>query len=169
LEDILDIFDSLTLVFDKNDVENMDFSKIKIFIEEHNFNEILLYEASNRLDISFFGYEDDLREIYEIQEVRDWVKASMIDEQIPWFFFLSTSPASQSIKALAVCYCAEPIRQTNGTIKFQPMMQKMHEFAIINFSNMNDFIEEHNLTQSMNTQISNNVNAYLQNWIGGGK
>jgi len=162
-------FDSFTLVFDREDIENMDFSKIKEFIEERDFNEPLFYEASGKLDISFYGYDDDPRELFEIPEVQNWVKASMFDEKIPWFFFLSTSPNSQSIKALAVCYCAEPVKQNDGSIKFQPMQKNMQDFAFINFSNMNDFMKAHDLTQSMSTQISESVNGYFMNWLGGGR
>ena len=41
-----------------------------------------------RVDLGFHGYDDDTRELFEIQEVRDYVRA--LDNAFPyWLFFLS--------------------------------------------------------------------------------
>jgi hypothetical protein len=155
-------FDAFTIGIDKTAIEALDFSMIRDFIAERDFNEILLYEASGRLDIFFSGYDNDRREIFEIPEIQEWIKASMIEEKIPWFFFLSTAPSSQSIKALALCFSAEPVKGKDGKTKFQPVQKNLQDFALINFSNMNDFMNEHKLTESMNIEISNRLNAYFE-------
>jgi hypothetical protein len=159
-------FDAFSIVIDKEAIENMDFSMIKDFIAGRDFNEILLYETIGKLDISFYGYDDDPREIFEIPEIQNWVKMSMLVEKLPWFFFLSTDSTSQSIKALAVCFIAEPVKTPDGDIRFQPIKKNLEKFALINFSNMNDFMQTHNLTESMNTEITEKINNYFTSWLG---
>jgi hypothetical protein len=158
-------FDSFSLVIDKEAIENLDFSMIKDFIAERDFDETLLYEASNRLDISFFGYNDDPREIFEVPEIQKWVKISITEEKIPWFFFLSTDETSQSIKSLALCYIAEPVKSSDGTVKFQPMQKKLQAFAMINYGTMNEFFETHQLTESMKVQVSQKIDKYFHAWL----
>jgi hypothetical protein len=162
-------FDSFTIVLDRKDIENMDFSIIKEFIAERDFNETLLYEARSQLNISFFGYDTDTRELLVIVEVVNWVKYSIDLEKIPWFFFLSTSPASQAIKALALCYCAVPVKGMDDVWFLEPDTGKLQEFALVNFSIMNNFVKEHNLLNSINSEITQNVLEYLHNWLDEGK
>jgi hypothetical protein len=64
----------------------------------------------------------------------------MLEEKIPWFFFLSTVPTSQSLKALSCCFIAEPVKVEDGGIKFQHLKKNLRDFAIVNFSNLNDFM-----------------------------
>jgi hypothetical protein len=158
-------FDSFTLVLDRQAIEDMNFSIIKEFIEERDFNETLLYEARARLDISIFGYDTDTRELFEIVEVINWVKRSIFEEHIPWFFFLSTSPASQSIKLLALCFCSEPVEGMYGLHYLEPDINKLQEFAEVNFGIMNAFMKEHNLSDGINYEITQNILGYLHNWL----
>jgi hypothetical protein len=158
-------FDSLTIVVDRKDIENMDFSVIKEFIEGRDFNETLLYEARSQLNISICGYDTDPRELFEIVEVVNWVKVSIFEEHIPWFFFLSTTPASQSIKLLALCFCSAPVRGMDDNWFLQPDTSKLQEFAEVNFGIMNAFMKEHDLLESINSEITQNVLGYLHNWL----
>ena len=158
-------FDSLSFVIDKEAIENLDFSMITDFIEDREFNEILLYEAVGTLNISFYGYDDDPREIFEVPEIQKWVKTSMLEEKIPWFFFLSTSETSQSLKALALCFIAEPVKALDGTTSYQPLNKNLKNFALINFGNMNEFFETHQLTESMKIEISKKIDKYFHAWL----
>jgi hypothetical protein len=154
-------FDMFTIAIDKATIEKLDFTLINEFIEER-------WDIGyNTLNISFLGYDNDSREIFEIPEIQKWVKYSMLEEKIPWFFFLSKDTSSSSIKALALCYCAEPVMGENGTIKFQPMQNKIQEFCVINFSNMNDFMKEYEFNDSLKTEASILINEYFNNWLGG--
>ncbi len=54
-----------------------------------------------RVDISFEGYDQDRRELFEIQEVRDFVHR--LDEQFPyWLFFLDKKLLG--LRCLAWCF-----------------------------------------------------------------
>ena len=158
-------FDSLTVVIDNEAIKNLDFTMIHDFIADRDFSETLLYEAAGTLNISFSGYDDDPREIFEIPEIQKWVKISMLEEKIPWFFFLSTSEISQSIKALALCFIAEPVKSPDGTTSYQPLNKNLKDFALINYGNMNKFFETHQLTESIRIEISQNIEKYFHAWL----
>jgi hypothetical protein len=161
-------FDYFNIVIDREAIEKVDFSMIKTFIEKFD-NEKLLLDATGTLNISFYGYDEDPREIFEIPEIQNWVKTSMIVEKIPWFFFLSTEPTSQNIKALTLCFIAEQVETTDGTIRYQPMQKNLQNFAMLNFQNMNYFMHAHQLSEDMKTEISEKVNGYFENWLNGNK
>ena len=156
-------FDMFTLVIDKVQIENKDFSIICDYIE-NNWD-----VGYNQLNISFSDFDNDPRDIFEIQEIREWVIASIHKEKIPWFFFLSKDIASSSIKALALCYCAEPVVQENGEIHFLPLQNKMYQFIMINKSRMAEFIKEYKFNESLNQEALFLIDNYFENWLGGNK
>jgi len=57
-------------------------------------------EFMERLSIAFHGYDQDVRELDEIREVRDFVY--MLDDKFPyWLFFLSKKLARSSVLCVA--------------------------------------------------------------------
>jgi len=157
-------FDYFDIVIDRETIEKVDFSMVETFIKKFD-NKKLLHDAAGTLNISFYGYDEDPREIFEIPEVQNWVKTSMVVRKIPWFYFLSTEPTSQSIKALTLCFIAEQVETTDGTIHYQPMQKNLQGFAMLNFQNMNYFMDTHQLSENLKTKISKKVNSYFQNWL----
>jgi len=151
----------MELVIDQEQVINKDFSVIKEYIEE---NWDIGY---SQLEISFSGLENDKREIFEVPEIREWVINSIHEEKIPWFFFLSKDVSSSSIKALAVCYCAEPVKQENGEIRYMPLENKMYQFIMVNHSNSVEFVKEYKFNECFNQEISYLIDKYFKNWLGG--
>jgi hypothetical protein len=104
--------DSFTLVFDRKGIENMDFSIIKEFIMERDFNE-----------------------------------------------------ASQGTRLLALCFCSVADRGMDGNYFLQPDTSKLREFALVNFGMLNEFMEEHKLTDGINNEIFQNIPVYLHKWL----
>ena len=160
------IFDHYTLILEREDIENMDFTVIKDYMSNFDFNEMLIYENRNRLDISVHGYDKDKRELFEIFEVVNWFRQSAYEENIPWFLLLCTNFDSQSIKLLTSCFISEPVKGEDGLWHFILNRANLKEFAVVNFGVMNNFFKEKNLAQSVNDEISNEVNRYMDNWLG---
>jgi len=159
-------FDFFDIVIDREAIEKADFSMVETFIKKFD-NKKLLHDAVGTLNISFYGYDEDPREIFEIPEVQNWVKTSMVVRKIPWFYFLSTEPTSQSIKALTLCFIAEQVKTSDGTIRYQPMQKNLQNFVMLNFQNMNYFMDTQELSENLKTKISEKVNSYFQNWLNG--
>jgi hypothetical protein len=66
------IFDDITIVIDKDGIENLDYTPIRDYMSNFDFNESLLYENKSKLDINIYGYDNDKRELYEVLEVLNW-------------------------------------------------------------------------------------------------
>ena len=154
------LFDKYKMVIDKEEIENLKYSKIEDYMSEFDFNDGLIYENKNQLEIVIYGYDDDSRELYQIEEVTNWVKTSITEEHIPWYLLLRTNPESQSIKLLTLCYCADPKNEyrLNG--------EKLKEFGFLNFGILNNYFKEKNLLDGQNYEIATNINNYFRSWFG---
>ena len=80
--------ENLMLVISREEVESQDVtnavSTLKSLLETPE--KAKLYREN--VDLAFFGYDDDTRELFEIPEVRDF--AFKLDDQFPfWLFFLT--------------------------------------------------------------------------------
>src|SRR4030095_4411771 len=99
--------------------------------------ESVLYDAETvrmfrgRVDISFDGYDNDSRELYEIPEVRRYL-ATLDSKFSYWFYFLSTS--NETLKMIALCLCRT--RKITAGLAF-PEPHDFQEFLIVHFDAVN--------------------------------
>ena len=96
-----DDYDPVTVTISKEEVNAGDVSgAISVFgrlIKTPNIARTMF----ERVDVSFHGYDQDRRELFEIPEVRDFVYK--LDEEFPfWLFFLSKKHIS--LQAIALCF-----------------------------------------------------------------
>ena len=159
-------FDHFTIVLDRKDIEKMKFKVITDYMSNFDFDETLIFENRNRLDIGIHGYDKDKRELFEIIEVVNWFRQSAYGEYIPWFLLLSTSPNSQSLKLLTYCFISEPVKGEDKLWHFELNNNNIQEFFMTNFGLMNYFFENKNLSSSMNSKVSDEINQYFNNWLG---
>lgn len=122
-----------------------------------NANQIRKY--ANSVQLIFDGYEDDQRELYEIEEVRRFVQ-DMHKEFPFWFHFLSK--VDPSIMLVIFCLIKIEIeRKQDGEI-----IIKLEEGAfsrIIDdlFSAMNRLYEAHGFSLQENNAMTRAVREYL--------
>jgi len=159
-------FDHFSIILDRKDIENMKFKVIKDFMSKFDFDETLIYENRNRLDIGIHGYDKDKRELFEIIEVVNWFRQSVYGEYIPWFLLLSTSPESQALKLLTYCFISEPVKGDDGLWHFVLNNNNLKDYAMVNFGCMNTFFAEKKISEKVNTQVSTEINNYFGNWLG---
>jgi hypothetical protein len=57
-------------------------------------------QFQNTVDISFDGYNDSQRELWEIEAVREYVRA--LDSEFPYWLFL-LSPSSPGFECITLC------------------------------------------------------------------
>lgn len=94
--------DFLTVVVDRRDVQNLDidttFKILRRLLQDRQT--VVSFRA--RLDIAFAGYDDDVRELYEIEEVRNFL--SLLDKKFPfWFYFLNLDNGTLALILLSLC------------------------------------------------------------------
>ena len=113
--------------------------------------------ACGRMSLIADGYDDDPRELFEIPEVRRYLKA--LDARWPyWFFFLSQ--ADESIKLLESCLC-DTIEVIPGVNSID--VEQLEKYLARHFSALNRYSESINLPESRIEEISEGVIALIHN------
>ena len=93
--------DELFFVVSRREVEAGDLTEILGSLNHLISTVDIARKYRERVDISFEGYDDDRRELWEIQEIRDFVYR--LDEQFPyWLFFLDKK--LPGLHCLAWCF-----------------------------------------------------------------
>jgi len=161
-------FDLISLVIDRESIEKLDYSIIQKYMDKCSVSKDTLIKCQSQLDFSVFGYDDDNRQLCEIIEVINWVNKSIYDG-MPWFYFLSKSPNSQGLKILALCYIAIPEQENDGCWRFKLELSKINECIGLNFTNMNNFMDDNIGDELLKSEISQQILAYYQNWLDANK
>jgi len=93
--------DSLFVIISRDDIEAAD-----ITAPLNTLSRLLDRDVALRfregVDIGIHGYDSDVRELYEIPEVRDYIRK--LDEKFPyWCYFLSTK--ARGLAWVVSCFC----------------------------------------------------------------
>lgn len=133
------------------------------FMERLSKNTEMLLNAHSTLDIFFPEYDEDEREIFQISEIKKWLKES-IDIGVPWFYFLDTYTKSAGLKLLFHSYCTVNNfhkREKGYYIEYDAYGEK--KFFVQNFINMNSFMNKNNLSPELNIKITDLIVEYFEN------
>lgn len=117
----------------------------------------------SRLNFLITGYDNDERELHEIEEVR--IYFDFLDRCFPyWFYFLikTLPPEYSPINMLvALLVPINIICKDSGMQKIDIDMSKFREFMNIHFHFLNELTDELKLSESENIRISNEVAANI--------
>jgi len=95
-------FSYLHFVIDKLEIEALDIMSPRAFFDRLLVTKELAYKSQGKVEISFHGYYDDPRELFEIEEVRRYVE--LLDPTLPeLFFFVRTASPTHTLKIFALC------------------------------------------------------------------
>jgi hypothetical protein len=83
----------------RDEVENMDFRRIKETLKAF---EETGKQGKNKLMITFMGYIDTPKEVYEINEIRKYVE-SLFNEFPHIFYFLTDADGTSTLFLLCLC------------------------------------------------------------------
>jgi len=109
-------YDYILYMVGRDEVELRDVSRMKEFRNRLCSNKELTLHCQGKIEIAFDGYNDDSRELFEIDEVREYV--AIMDEALPeLFFFARTEEPATTLKFFVFCLagiCREGERSTPG-------------------------------------------------------
>jgi hypothetical protein len=152
----VDEYSPLMIVIEKEDVLN---GNIIPYIDTLNHlvsskeNMIKYYES---VDISINGYDDTGWELFEIEEVRDFIHK--LDEQFPfWLFFLSKKYSG--LQMIAYCFLL-PSLTDEAKAKYHPE-QLMELLTKRWFGAMNQILDYLKFSEEENKRISDSVFRYF--------
>ena len=95
-------FETITFAIDREEVEAGDVSRAKDFRERLTSSRELALHCQGKIDISFNGYDDDLREMFEMEEGRRYI--ALLDEVfLELFFFVRTELPANTLMLFVNC------------------------------------------------------------------
>lgn len=133
----------------------MDFTSLNQLIGQMTRTNKSAIRNRNKLHVTFLGYDEDPREVYEIPEIRLWFKESL-KAGIPWFYILS--PKFDGIAVMIFLYscCRIKVKNKNSvetTIEIVNF-DDVDYWVTTNFDNLNSFTEKSNINIEINKQVS---------------
>ena len=146
--------DWLRVVVDRSEVEALDVSGTAATLSRVLADRDIVERYRGRVDLAFFGYSNDPRELRDIPEVRRF--CSRLDDAFPyWFYFLSTEGVTLGV--IASCLCSvTPVRP--GVISFGP---DLPDFVDRHYAALNWLFDNYSLDERLNVEISGNVAEYF--------
>lgn len=145
------------LVLSRQQVESDDRQETMAFLQHIVANPDHALEFMGRVSLIVDGYNDDARELFEIPEVRHYLKA-LDDQWANWFFFLSQ--ADDSIKILESCLC-DTIEVIPGVASVD--LEQMERYLTRHFSALNRLCEAMAIPEEINQEISEGIIELIHN------
>ena len=94
--------DSLQVVVDRMDVESGNVEPILTVLRRLLVNPETVRAFMDRVHLAFAGYDEDPRELHQIQNVRTYM--SQLDEHFPfWFYFINLHDDMLLVIQLSLC------------------------------------------------------------------
>lgn len=162
MDDALKESSFMLLSIPKSEVLQCKFDRVEGIIKKISKNYDFLVTKRNGFDIFFPDYDDDPRELYEIQEIRNWFKKS-IEIGIPWLYFLSLNSLMSGLKLLIYCTCEYEISK----ITEEKHILLIESTAIAdclrkNFKILNFFTNKNEISEDLNKEISEKISNFTK-------
>jgi hypothetical protein len=147
--------DSIHIVIGREQVESKDINSILISLSLLSKNKDTILRFRQAVILSIDGYDNDPRELFEIEEVRNYVKE--LDLRFPfWFYFLSLH--TPALKMIALCQCRhEYIGKTVKNIN----NDDYKKFLESHFKALNSIFVKYGIDENLNAEMSSEILKYM--------
>ena len=126
-------------------------------------NKELFYTHKENVEIAIHGYDLNYRELFEIKEIREWVK-NILDNIEGLAFFLVNAEFAQFLKL--ILFCSVEIRTVEGSEHYlNGILRRKCDYNIADaaeilkklFLNLNNFSKKNNIPINIVEEISDNI------------
>jgi hypothetical protein len=143
------------IVISRNEIESLEIAPVLKSLESMLYDAETVQAFQGQMGLSFQGYDNDPRELYEIPEIRRYL--AMLDRNFPyWFYFHSTT--DDTLKMLAFCLC--DTRKIGAGLAY-PEPEELKTFILKHFDATNRLFDHYHLDESMNEELSNQISDYF--------
>jgi len=147
-------------IIDRSEVLAKDTTRPRAFFDRLRSTKELAYHCQGKVEVSFHGYENDRRELFEIGEVRDYVP--VLCRVLPeLLFFVRTQQPTHALRALALCQTR--VKWLNGrstrtlTKKVEITTREIGNFLMFMWPGLNEMTEWLGMSIEENKVISFDV------------
>jgi hypothetical protein len=149
--------DFLAVVVDRQDVERLHVETTLNVLQRLLQDRQTVVRFRARLDIAFAGYDDDTRELHEIDEVRKFL--GHLDKKFPfWFYFLNLHSGTLIMILLSLCPYS---RNSDGTFVIDQAEQE--RFFVEHGSAVTWLFQTYGLDQEEYEPLAMQIKGYLEN------
>jgi hypothetical protein len=149
--------DFLAVVVDRQDVERLYVDTTLGVLQRLLQDRRTVVSFRARLDIAFAGYDDDVRELHEIDEVRKFL--GHLDKKFPfWFYFLNLHSGTLVMILLSLCRYS---RNSDGTFVIDQADQE--RFFVEHGSAVTWLFQAYGLDEKDYEPLSMQIKSYLEN------
>ena len=146
-------WDSVHYAVDKTTIEAGCVEPAADFFSRIRDNDKLCRRFQGKIELSIAGYEDDDRELYEIEEVRSWF-AKADGAVCDWFFFLQPTPPAFGLKLYLFCVCStNRVDIRDGRVLVSVDLQCKAGLLLRNWPRLNRMTERLGLSEEENERI----------------
>jgi hypothetical protein len=148
--------DSLSVVASRQDVEASDVNPTLEVLNRLLQDRETVVRFRGRLDLGFHGYDDDPRELYEIDEVRRFV--AELDRKFPfWLYFLNLYNWTLTLILLSLC------RYSRGLNRMLVVDEGERErFLVEHYTAVNWLFVTYGLDEKDNEALTMQVSNYFE-------
>lgn len=147
-------------IIDRIEVRGLNTTRPREFFDRLRKTKELAYQCQGKVEISFHGYDRDVRELFEIEEVRRYI--SVLDVALPeLFFFVRTEAPAHTLKTFALCQTCVSLPDGRSTRKITRKVvfdtDKIGAFLIRHWPGLNEMTEWLSMSIEENKKISFDV------------
>ena len=150
------ILDNFIIIIPRSAVEQWDYSYILRYFPKFR-DEALIKKTRNKFTISFDGYNDDPREIYEIWNIRYYIQ--VVTSMFPyWFYYINLTD-----DCLFLLLCAISTIKKVGPGKVEIDQESHKNTMVMLFDNLNKFYANHDFPEAELDSLSEQIGEYFYN------
>ncbi|MBX3375977.1 MAG: DUF4365 and DUF1817 domain-containing protein [Phycisphaeraceae bacterium] len=147
--------ETVMYIVDPDDVATCNVGKTRMFFDRLRVTKELALQCQGKMELIFFGFDDDPRELFEIPEVRTFVAA--LAKALPeLLFYVRTGPGSHTLKVFVSCLCdakwegkKEP---TEGYVSLDTT--KLRKFLMDHWPGLNEMTDWLGMSTEENMRIT---------------
>ena len=148
--------DAIFLAIDRRDVEKSDLSSSLAVLHRLLQDRETILKFRGRVRIALSGYDQDVRELYEISEVRNFW--ALLDSEFPfWFYFVDLESSTLSLIVLSLCRYS--ISADRNII---PNRGDFEDFVVKHFAALSWLFKEHNLDDKQGEILTAQIVKYFE-------
>lgn len=160
---LLKSFDKILIITYKEDILNSNYQPVVNALKRITNNKELLFHHKENVEIAIHGYDDDSRELYEIHEVRTWVR-NILDNVDGLAFFLHKGNLAQFIKLILFCQVDFKIIEgaeyyDRGILRKKVEFESEEMVVVLQqmFQDLNEFCDLHKIPENIGIELSRSI------------
>ncbi len=150
-----DLTDFLVITIDRKEIEAVDINTTLRQLNRLLINEETILKFYERVEIGVNGYDDDLRELWEIPEVNQYIR--ILDDYFPYWFYFLTKFGS-GLKLIGFC-CINTQKVSSTKVLLEP--SSLERFYEKHFIAMNEIGDRIRMSEQENIQLTEMVLGYF--------